>query len=46
VFVSILPNELVGNLSNRVNEREVEDHFSKYGRVSRVDLKNGYGFVV
>jgi arginine/serine-rich splicing factor 4/5/6 len=35
----------IGNLSNRVSDREVEDKFSKYGRILKIDLKNGYGFV-
>eukprot|EP01027_Heterolobosea_sp_BB2_P022822 GEZU01033665.1.p1 GENE.GEZU01033665.1~~GEZU01033665.1.p1 ORF type:complete len:171 (+),score=30.18 GEZU01033665.1:22-513(+) len=34
----------VGNLSDRVRERELEDLFGKYGR-NKVDLKQGFGFV-
>jgi len=35
----------VGGLSRRVVERDVEDLFSKYGRVVKVDLKSGFAFV-
>jgi len=35
----------IGQLSNHTRERDIEDAFGRYGRISRVDLKNGYGFV-
>lgn len=35
----------VGHLSHRVRETDVEDFFSRYGRVREVLLKNGFGFV-
>ncbi|KAL0487331.1 SRSF6 [Acrasis kona] len=38
------PRVYIGNLSNRVSDKEVEGQFSKYGRVLKIDLKNGYGF--
>eukprot|EP01087_Luapelamoeba_hula_P019033 TRINITY_DN624_c0_g1_i1.p1 TRINITY_DN624_c0_g1~~TRINITY_DN624_c0_g1_i1.p1 ORF type:complete len:260 (+),score=1.70 TRINITY_DN624_c0_g1_i1:98-877(+) len=35
----------VGRLSSRTRERDLEDAFNRYGRVSRLDLKAGYAFV-
>lgn len=35
----------VGRLSNRTRERDLEDTFGKYGRITRVDMKYGYAFV-
>lgn len=35
----------VGNLSSRVTERDLEKDFERFGKIERVDLKNGYGFV-
>jgi len=35
----------VGHLSSRTRERDIEEAFSAYGRINRVDLKFGYGFV-
>lgn len=35
----------VGHLSHRVRETDIEDFFSRYGRVREVLLKNGFGFV-
>jgi hypothetical protein len=29
-----------------VSEREVEEKFGKYGKILKIDLKNGYGFTV
>ncbi len=36
----------VGQLSSRTRERDLEDEFSRFGRINRVDLKFGYGFIV
>ena len=35
----------IGRLSPRTQERDLEHIFSAYGRVKRVDLKEGYAFV-
>jgi len=35
----------VGRLSSRTRERDLDDVFSKYGRVQSCDLKYGYAFV-
>lgn len=35
----------VGKLTDKANERDLNDLFAKYGPVSQVDVKNGYGFV-
>jgi len=35
----------VGRISERTRDRELEDLFSKYGKVNAVSLKYGYGFV-
>eukprot|EP00128_Syssomonas_multiformis_P002718 Colp12_sorted_trinity150504_noHs@29767 len=35
----------VGNLNYRVRERDLEDEFSRYGRIIALDMKNGFGFV-
>ena len=35
----------IGRLSNRTQERDLENIFSAYGKVQRVDLKEGYAFV-
>ncbi|XP_020597309.1 serine/arginine-rich splicing factor RS2Z32-like [Phalaenopsis equestris] len=35
----------VGRLSSRVRSRDLEDLFSRYGRVRDVDLKYDYAFV-
>lgn len=35
----------VGRLSHRVHRRDLEDLFSKYRSVVRVDVKQGFGFV-
>lgn len=32
-------------VSSRTRERDLEHEFDRYGRVERVDLKNGFGFV-
>ena len=36
----------IGKLSKNAKSSDLEDEFSKYGKVARVDLKSGYGFVV
>jgi hypothetical protein len=36
----------IGKLSTRTRERDIEDAFSKYGKINAVDLKRGYAFVV
>lgn len=35
----------VGRLSYRTRERDLEDLFSKYGKIINCDLKHGYAFV-
>lgn len=35
----------VGKLSYRTRERDLEDLFSKYGKIINCDLKHGYAFV-
>lgn len=35
----------IGRLSPRTQERDLENIFSAYGKVKRVDLKEGYAFV-
>jgi RNA recognition motif-containing protein len=35
----------VGKLSYRTRERDIEDLFSKYGKISACDLKQGFAFV-
>lgn len=35
----------VGHLSSKARERDVEELFSRYGRVREILLKNGFGFV-
>lgn len=35
----------IGRLSPRTQERDIENIFSAYGKVKRVDLKEGYAFV-
>lgn len=36
----------VGHLSSRTRERDLQDLFSKFGKIQRIDLKYGYGFIV
>lgn len=38
----------VGRLSSRTRERDLDDLFSRYGRIDRIDLKSskGYAFIV
>ena len=35
----------VGNLPNDVREKDLEDLFYKYGRISEIELKNRHGLV-
>jgi len=35
----------VGNLPHDVRTREIEDIFSRYGRIARIDIKRGYAFL-
>lgn len=35
----------IGRLAPRTQERDIENIFSAYGKVKRVDLKEGYAFV-
>jgi len=35
----------VGRLSSRTRERDLEDTFTKFGRLQRLDLKAGYAFI-
>lgn len=36
----------IGRLSRDARERDVENFFKGYGRITEVSLKDGYGFVV
>ncbi len=36
----------VGHLAARTRERDLEDVFSRYGRIAHITVKYGYGFVV
>jgi RNA recognition motif-containing protein len=36
----------VGKLNERLRERDLEETFAKYGKINRVSLKVGFGFVV
>jgi arginine/serine-rich splicing factor 7 len=36
----------IGRLSARTRERDLEDAFSRYGRILSCDLKYGYAFIV
>jgi len=42
---NIRNNVYVGKLSDKTRERDLEDVFSKYGKISSVSIKLGYGFV-
>jgi len=35
----------IGQLIRDVRRREIEDAFSKFGEIARIDIKNGFGFV-
>ena len=35
----------LGNLAHDARQREVEDIFSRYGRIARIDMKRGYCFL-
>ncbi|KAI8969234.1 hypothetical protein BDF20DRAFT_893884 [Mycotypha africana] len=35
----------IGKIPHHINDRELEDYFAKYGKISRLSLKQGYGFV-
>jgi len=35
----------IGNLPDAAKGNDVEDFFSKYGRIREINLKSGYGFV-
>jgi len=39
------PRLYIGNLHHRTDRRYLEDIFRDFGRVNRVDVKNGYGFI-
>ncbi len=36
----------LGNLAQGTRDRDIEDAFDKFGRIRKLILKNGYGFVV
>lgn len=36
----------IGRLSSRTRERDVEDHFGKYGKIGKLEFKFGFAFVV
>ncbi|XP_029292093.1 serine/arginine-rich splicing factor 6-like isoform X2 [Cottoperca gobio] len=40
-----MPRVYIGRLSYNVREKDIQRFFSGYGKLSEVDLKNGYGFV-
>ncbi|PRP78721.1 hypothetical protein PROFUN_13360 [Planoprotostelium fungivorum] len=35
----------IGRLSSRTRERDLDDEFGRYGRISRLDMKNGFAFI-
>ncbi|EPB83212.1 hypothetical protein HMPREF1544_10060 [Mucor circinelloides 1006PhL] len=35
----------VGRIPREMNNRDLEDAFSKYGKITRLDVKTGFGFV-
>lgn len=35
----------VGNLSSRTREKDLDDAFYKFGKILRVDMKNGFAFI-
>jgi len=35
----------VGRLAPRTRERDLDEIFSKYGRITRLDVKAGYAFI-
>ena len=36
----------IGQLVKDVRRRELEDAFGKFGDIVRIDIKNGFGFIV
>ncbi len=36
----------LGNLAQGTKDRDIEDAFEKFGKIRKLILKNGYGFVV
>jgi RNA recognition motif-containing protein len=36
----------IGQLVKDVRRRELEDAFGKFGEIVRIDIKNGFGFIV
>lgn len=36
----------IGQLSSRTRERDVQETFERFGRIRRIDMKNGYAFLV
>ena len=35
----------IGGLSDRARDRDIEDFFDKYGKVTQIRLRDRYGFV-
>jgi arginine/serine-rich splicing factor 7 len=35
----------VGHLASRTRERDLDEVFDKYGRIRRIEMKNGYAFI-
>ena len=35
----------IGRIADKVRERDMNDLFGKYGKIKRLDLKAGFGFV-
>jgi len=35
----------IGQLSSRTRERDVQETFERFGRIRRIDMKNGYAFL-
>jgi RNA recognition motif-containing protein len=36
----------IGRLSSRTRERDIDDAFSKYGKITKQEFKAGFAFVV
>ncbi len=35
----------VGSLPAEVTEKDLEEHFGRFGRLTKINLKNGYAFL-
>jgi len=45
LFLSNTCTFIVGNLPRDIREGELDHEFRRYGRVERIDVKNGFAFV-